>query len=123
MIDLLYIIPEGRENAISRDTLRRITGMNDREIRLKIKRLIRQGHPILSSSSAKGYWQSADIDEIGRFVCESDHRRATEAHTVEPLRRLVAREKGESITFVKAHIRRLHKPPEAPSQINGQIRF
>lgn len=123
MVDLLSLIPEGRENAISRETLRRLTGLDDRKIRLEIKRLISQGHVILSSSSAKGYWQSDDTAEIERFIRESDHRRSTEAKTIEALRRLVAKRKGEDIVYVKAHIRRLHKPHEPEKQIDGQTIF
>ena len=123
MVDLLSLIPEGRENAISRETLRRLTGLDDRKIRLEIKRLISQGHVILSSSSAKGYWQSDNISEIEQFIRESDHRRSTEAKTIEALRRLVAKRKGEDIVYVKAHIRRLHKPHEPEKQIDGQTIF
>ena len=124
MVDLLSLIPEGRENAISRETLRRLTGLDDRKIRLEIKRLISQGHVILSSSSAKGYWQSDNISEIEQFIRESDHRRSTEAKTIEALRRLVAKRKGEDIVYVKAHIRRLHKPHDIPpSQVDGQLKL
>ena len=123
MVDLLSLIPEGRENAVSRETLRRLTGLDDRRIRLQIKKLIRQGYPILSSSSAKGYWQSDNISEIEQFIRESDHRRSTEAKTIEALRRLVAKRKGEDIVYVKAHIRRLHKPHEPEKQIDGQTIF
>ena len=124
MVDLLSLIPEGRENAISRETLRRLTGLDDRKIRLEIKRLISQGHVILSSSSAKGYWQSDNISEIEQFIRESDHRRSTEAKTIEALRSLVAKRKGEDIVYVKAHIRRLHKPHDIPpSQVDGQLKL
>ena len=97
--------------------------MDERKIRREIKKLISQGHVILSSSSAKGYWQSDDTAEIERFIRESDHRRSTEAKTIEALRRLVAKRKGEEIVYVKAHIRRLHKPPEPQKQIDGQTIF
>ena len=90
---------------------------------IKIKKLISQGHVILSSSSAKGYWRSDDTAEIERFIQESDHRRSTEAKTIEALRRLVAKRKGEDIVYVKAHIRRLHKPHEPEKQIDGQTIF
>ena len=122
-MDLLSLIPYGRENAISRADLVRLTGMDDRAIRSAIKALIRQGNTILSSSSAKGYWQSDDIAEIEQFLRESDHRRTTESLTVEPLRKKVARAKGLDIIPVKAHFRRLHKPPNPEQQLDGQITF
>lgn len=123
MVDLLSLIPEGRENAISREDLASLTEMDERKIRREIKKLISQGHVILSSSSAKGYWRSDDTAEIERFIQESDHRRSTEAKTIEALRRLVAKRKGEDIVYVKAHIRRLHKPHEPEKQIDGQTIF
>lgn len=86
---LLNLIPYGRENAISRGELRELTGENDRKLRAEIKELIRQGHPILSSSAAKGYWRSDDIGEIEAFLRESARRRRTEERTVAPLARIV----------------------------------
>lgn len=120
-MEILNLIPYGKENAISRADLVRMTGVPDRTIRNAIKSLIRQGNTILSSSSAKGYWRSDDISEIEQFIRESDHRRTTEAITVEPLRRLVAQAKGFDIVPVKAHWRRLHKPPEPENQLDGQM--
>ena len=67
-MELLNLIPYGRDNAVSRADLVRLTGWNDRKVRDEIKRLLRNGERILSSSSAKGYWRSDDPDEIERFL-------------------------------------------------------
>lgn len=52
-------IPEGREHAVSRAELVRLTGLPDRNIRQEIKaanrRLTEEGRAILSSSGARGY--------------------------------------------------------------------
>lgn len=122
-MDLLSLIPYGKENAISRRELERLTGQNDRKTRKQIKALIQQGHAILSSSSARGYWRSEDPAEIAAFIRESDHRRRTESLTVEPLRRILAEKKGEQVIFVSGYTRRLRKPPEPQQQIDGQIQF
>ena len=113
-MELLNLIPYGKENAVSRADLVRLTGWDGRKVRKEIKRLLRNGEHILSSSSAKGYWRSDDPDEIERFLKESDKRRRTEALTVEPLRFFVAREKGYDLVPVRAHYRKVHK------QVSGQ---
>ena len=102
-MELLNLIPYGKENAISREDLSKLTGWDDRRVRDEIKRLMRNGERILSSSSAKGYWRSDDPDEIERFLKESDNRRRTEALNVEPLRFFVAKSKGEDFISVRAH--------------------
>ena len=51
-VELLNLIPYGKENAISREDLSKLTGWDDRRVRDEIKRLMRNGERILSSSSA-----------------------------------------------------------------------
>lgn len=117
---LIDYIPYGRENAVSRFYLSKITGLPDRQLRIEIKKLIRQGNAILSSSSAKGYWRSEDIDEIEEFIRESDHRRTTESLTVDALRRKVANARGYQVVPVKAHFRLLGKRVVSQTQLPGQ---
>jgi hypothetical protein len=118
-VELLNLIPYGKENAISRKDLSKLTGWDDRRVRDEIKRLMRNGERILSSSSAKGYWRSDDPDEIERFLKESDNRRRTEALNVEPLRFFVAKSKGEDFISVRAHYRRIHKQASSKTDIQG----
>ena len=118
-MELLNLIPYGKENAISREDLSKLTGWDDRKGREEIKRLMRHGERILSSSSAKGYWRSDDPDEIDRFLKESDNRRTTEALNVEPLRFFVAKSKGEDLIPVRAHYRRIHKRASGQTDIQG----
>lgn len=120
---LIDYIPYGRENAVSRFYLSKITGLPDRRLRLEIKKLIRQGNAILSSSSAKGYWRSEDIDEIEEFIRESDQRRKTESITVDFLRRKVAQAKGYQVIPVRAHFRILGKRIAPQTQLHGQSRL
>ena len=95
-------IPAGRENAISRAELCRITGWPDRTVRREIKRLVSQGVPILSSSQARGYWYSESLQEIEEFIREEDARQRTSRKTTARLRRMVK---------------------EAHRQIDGQLRM
>lgn len=101
-MELLNLIPYGKENAISRKDLSKLTGWDDRRVRDEIKRLMRNGERILSSSSAKGYWRSDDPDEIERFLKESDNRRRTEALNVEPLRFFCSQVKRRRFNFGKS---------------------
>ena len=100
-VELLTLIPYGRENAISRSDLAKLTGWDDRKVRDEIKKLMRDGEHILSSSSAKGYWRSDDPEEIERFLIECDKRRTTEALNVEPLRFFVGKSIPEKSSFCK----------------------
>lgn len=66
-MNIAEYIPEGRENAVSRRELARLTGLTDRSIREHIKganrALIGEGKAILSSSRARGYWISSEVQE------------------------------------------------------------
>lgn len=84
-IDLLKLIPYGRENAVSRNDLQRLTGMNDRAVRMEVKRLLRLGEPILSSSKHGGYWRSENLDEWNEFINESKRRAESEYKNIEAL--------------------------------------
>lgn len=77
-MDFIEAIPYGRDNAISRAELARITGMSDRKLRDTIKaanaELIKNGEAIVSSSSVRGYWRTRNRAEMQRYLAESDHR-------------------------------------------------
>ena len=66
----------GRENAIPRRELERLTGLDGRTVRLMIERERRAGTPVLSDSS-NGYYLPADYAERAAFV-RSMRRRALE---------------------------------------------
>lgn len=84
-IELLSLIPYGRENAVSRHELQRLTGMNDRAVRLEIKRLLRTGEPILSSCKHSGYWRSENVAEWKEFINESKSRAESEYKNIEAM--------------------------------------
>lgn len=71
--DLLH---PGAENAVPRRDLMSLTGLSDRELRLKIEAERRQGTPILSDCIG-GYFLPGDQSELDRCV-RSLRRRAKE---------------------------------------------
>jgi len=121
-MNILNLIPHGRENAISRAELVRRAGVTDRLLRKNIKRLVSEGYPILSSSQGRGYWLSEDIAEIESFIRECDSRSRSEYLTTRKLRLMVARAKGERFIPVRAHTRRIPSN-ELPGQelLGGQV--
>lgn len=95
------LLPEGRENAISRRDLATVTGMNDRELRRAIASERREGALILSSTDAEhnGYFRPANADEPRRFVASMTRRgKATFAAITEArkaLKRIEAEKEGK----------------------------
>lgn len=118
-MDILQYIPHGKENAISRNELSRLLKLPDRKIRKLIEQKRIKGIPILSSSSARGYWISDDISEIQAFLQEFDHRINTQNKNMAKLRRYCNEVTGVHCTKVREHIRRL----DNGNYIDGQIRF
>lgn len=59
-MNLLNYIPEGKDQAISRERLARVTGKNDRVVRDMIMYLRMAGCKIVSSSKGKGYYLGTD---------------------------------------------------------------
>ena len=69
-------LKEGKENAISRSTLKQITGVSDRTNRKAIELLIREDLvPICSYSSGKGYFIANTVEEAQHTLNER-HKRA-----------------------------------------------
>lgn len=118
-------IPEGRAFAISRKELKRLLGRDDRVIREWIKqanrRLEAEGKVILSSSSWRGYWISSDPEEIATYLQEQGSRARTQAKNDEPVRRLLARLRGEKIIHVRSYIRRARVEPTPDGQEKWEV--
>lgn len=118
-------IPESRAFAISRKELKRLLGRDDRVIREWIKqanrRLEAEGKVILSSSSWRGYWISSDPEEIAAYLQEQGSRARTQAKNDEPVRRLLARLRGEKIIHVRSYIRRARVEPTPDGQEKWEV--
>lgn len=101
-------IPKGKENAISKSELMKLTGRDERTIRSMIKDEMRErGTPILSTSHGKGYWIDTDPEEIGRFLQETDRRIKSLYENTRELRAIYYRLTGQKFINVRGHMRRL----------------
>ena len=118
---LLNAIPYGRENARSRAEIVQLTGINDRKIRDEIKKLnaelTKHGEAILSSSSQRGYWRTANIDEMKRYLTESRHRREKLYKNDEPIQKLVYSFEGVKRIPVRAHFRKVNTNTDESQQM------
>ncbi len=104
-MNILDYIPYGRDNAVSRQALAALTGLEDRMIRKEINRLREKGEFILSSSHSVGYWRSDDPKEIEDYLKECDSRRR---HLAFPaMKKRFYTLIGKKYTVVKEHIRRI----------------
>lgn len=96
-MDISQYIPFGRENAVTREYLSKITGIGERKIRCFIKlanqELSKEGKAIISSSREKGYWMTDNIDEMESYLREADHRIRTQRENDSPIRRIVSTSK------------------------------
>ena len=71
-------IPVGRDNAVTRQRLCDITGLNDREVRRQISELRARDDDsnlvIVSVSNGRGYFRSNNPDDIRHFIAEMQKR-------------------------------------------------
>ena len=63
---LAGLIPEGKENAISKRELMDVTGLGDRELRKAIEELRNTGMLIINLGDGNGYYISNDVMELRR---------------------------------------------------------
>lgn len=115
-MNILDYIPDGRENAVTREELAQRTGLNDRAVRKLIKEKVCEGIPIMSSSHAKGYWISDSPAELEQFIREAEARHRTEARTIAKLKKALYDFKGQKTVPVRAHLRRI-----GSGNVEGQI--
>lgn len=75
-IKIVDHIPFGKENAISRQQLERVTGLSDRDVREAIS-LARRNTVILNLSNGKGYFQPIQGEEddlVVKYFKQEDSR-------------------------------------------------
>lgn len=61
-MSILDYIPYGENNAISREDLKQITGLTDRQMRKKIE-IARETTPILNFQGGKGYFIPTETEQ------------------------------------------------------------
>ena len=75
-IKIVDYIPFGKENAISRQQLERVTGLSDRDVREAIS-MARRNTVILNLSNGKGYFQPIQGEEddlVVKYFKQEDSR-------------------------------------------------
>ena len=77
-MEIRDLIPYGRENAVTRQTLCVLTGLNDRVIRNEITKL-RRNIPILNLQDGSGYYMprcdnESEMCELKRFINQESKR-------------------------------------------------
>lgn len=103
--DILNLIPYGKENAVTRDELCRMTGYDERSVRGAIHRLRAKGEFIMSSSHSVGYWRTEDMNEVKAFIGECDSRR--NKLTMPEMKRRYYAAAGQKMTVVREHLRKI----------------
>lgn len=97
-MELIELIPEGRENAISKAQLTEITGLSERSLRLVVAGERRRGRIILTDcSGTKGYYRPTSTSEVLRFI-KSMRKRAREVNAVaDAVERALMKEVGQDV--------------------------
>ena len=96
MTDVLFFIPEGKKNAISRSELAASAGYSDRTIRQIISQLREKGYLICSSSEGGGYFIATDPDEASEFYWQEKNRAISIFRSLSPIRAYL-KEKGRAV--------------------------
>ena len=91
-MEIIELLKEGKENAVTRETLCAMTGMNDRTIRNEIERLRRE-YVILNDQDGKGYYLSKNEKEVRRYVRQEEARAKAIFYRLRPARELLKSEK------------------------------
>lgn len=88
-------VPCGKENAVSKGYLSKMTGLDERMVRQGLKDankvLIDDGVAIVSTASHKGYWKTDNLDELKAYEAEQMHRAVSIILNLDPVRELIKR--------------------------------
>ena len=89
-INIVKYIPYGKENAISRSELCRITGLNDRSMRDLINQA-RKRAVIINVQDGKGYFRPTknDLDEVKKFKRQEENRAKEVFSCLQPIRKFI----------------------------------
>ena len=72
-INILNYIHKGRENAVTRERLRQLTGLTDCKVR-ELIREARQSVPIVNLSDGRGYYVPTKEEEVDKYIRQEEHR-------------------------------------------------
>ena len=94
-MNIFDLIPEGRDNAISKAALTKITGLKDRDLRQVIHRERRAGHIIITDPTTAGYYRPTNTDQSLRFIKSMRHRAAETLAVADATERALMEENGQ----------------------------
>lgn len=67
-MNLVELIPMGKENAITRNRLCELTGLSDRKVRMAIHDARTDGVMIISSTGQSGYFMPETRADVEKFI-------------------------------------------------------
>lgn len=70
-------IAEGKENAVTREQLKVLTGLSDRKIRKEIELARKRGEIILNDQDGAGYYRSENVQSLKRQYRQNNNRAMT----------------------------------------------
>lgn len=71
---ILSFLGTGQENAVTRDELKRLTGLSDRKNRELIEQARNEGHIIVNCQDGKGYYLTNRPEDIKAQMERNRHR-------------------------------------------------
>lgn len=84
------VVPEGKENAISREELAKTLGVKDRKMRAMLEKARQDGLVIANDQDGKGYYRPVTEDEIRRALFQIRNRALSLLIQMKYLRRMRA---------------------------------
>jgi len=72
-MNIIDYIPKGKDNAITREELVKLTGFTDRIIREQISQA-RRDTAIINNQDGRGYYKPSDREEIERYIKQESSR-------------------------------------------------
>lgn len=73
-MNITDFIPEGKNNAITRNQLCNLTGLSDRKVRELIEQARSKGEIIINAQDGAGYFRTEDLNEIEKQYKRNDRR-------------------------------------------------
>jgi len=115
-------IPYGQQNAISRQQLRNVTGLSDREMRRYIE-LERREHAILNAQDGSGYFRPSPDEKplVTRWIRQERHRSQQIGNSTLGAEKWLTGEAGGNTIAVHGYVRAKHKSAGPEKQIEGQM--
>ena len=84
---IIDYIGTGKDNAITRASLRALTGLSDRKVRELIEQAKHDGNIVVNEQKGDGYFIASCIEDIERQYWQNDHRAKSILHYQKPLRK------------------------------------